>query len=97
MKRQTLHISGRGCSHCRRRVELLGLEETCPDTYRCPICGAVWMFCVPELCAGCQKPVSVFSTFGSVGESEPEGVLIEGAPYCWTCAEEEMGKIERTA
>ena len=97
MKKQTLHISGRGCSHCRRRVELLPLEETCPDTYRCPICGALWIFCDAELCAGCQKSVSVFGTFGGVGESEPEGVLIEGATYCWECAEEAMGTVERTA
>jgi hypothetical protein len=96
MKRQAFHF-GRTCSHCRRRVELLGLEETCPDTYRCPICGTLWIFWDAELCAGCQKPVSVFGTFGSVGESEPESVLIEGALYCWECAEEAMERFERTA
>lgn len=55
------------------------------------------MFCDAEVCAGCQKPVSVFATFGSVDESDPEGVLIEGAPYCWECAEEAMRMVERTA
>ncbi len=97
MKKQALHVSGRGCGHCHGRVELLLSEETCPETYCCPMCRARWIFCDAEVCAACQKPVSVFATFGSVHESEPEGVLIEGAPYCWECAEEAMRTVERTA
>jgi hypothetical protein len=55
------------------------------------------MFSAAELCAGCQKPVSVFGTFGGRDESEPESVLIEGALYCWECAEEAIGTVEPTA
>jgi len=97
MKKQALHISGRGCGHCQRHVGVLLSERTCPDTYRCPVCRARWIFCDGEVCTGCQESVSVFATSGDLGESEPEGVLIEGAPYCWECAEEVMRMVERTA
>src|SRR5215470_16644366 len=90
MKKQLLQISGRGCGHCHRRVELLLSEETCPETYCCSMCRARWMFCDVEVCVGCQESISVSAAFGDFGESEPEGVLIEGAPYCWGCAEEVM-------
>jgi hypothetical protein len=97
MKKQALHVSGRSCGHCHGRVELLLSEETCPETYCCLVCRARWIFCDAEVCAACQKLVSVFAAFGSVDESEPEGVLIEGAAYCWECAEEAMRTVERTA
>jgi hypothetical protein len=97
MKKQALHISGRGCGHCQRHVELLLSERTCPDTYCCPVCRARWILCDAEVCTGCRESVSVLATFGDLGESEPEGVLIEGAPYCWECAEEVMRMVERTA
>ena len=97
MKKQPLQISGRGCRHCQRRVGVLLSEKTCPETYCCLVCRARWIFCHAEVCAGCQESVSVFATFGSVDESEPEGVLIEGAAYCWECAEEAMRTVEQTA
>ncbi len=50
-----------------------------------------------ELCTGCRKSVSLLGTAGSLGESEPEGLLIEGAVYCWQCAEEAMRAVERIA
>jgi hypothetical protein len=93
---EPIRMSGRGCSHCERRVDLLVSEPTCPERYRCPLCRTRWIFCDAELCAGCQKPVSVFTTFGNFDESEPEGVLIEGSAYCWECAEEVMRTVERT-
>lgn len=97
MKEEALRVSGRGCGHCQRHVELLLSQETCPETYRCPLCKARWIFCEAEVCTGCQKSVSLFVTFGDFGESEPEGVLIEGSAYCWECAEEVMRTVERTA
>jgi hypothetical protein len=97
MKKQPLQISGKGCGHCQRRIGVLLSERTCPDTYRCPVCRARWIFCDAEVCAGCQAPVSLFATFGDFGESEPKGVLIEGAAYCWECAEEAMRTVEQTA
>jgi hypothetical protein len=43
-KRKPVHISGRGCPHCRKRVALLSSEDTCPETYRCLFCKARWIF-----------------------------------------------------
>jgi hypothetical protein len=34
--------SGRGCIHCKRRVERLRSEESCPETYRCLFCKSLW-------------------------------------------------------
>jgi len=34
--------SGRGCIHCKRRVERLRSEESCPETYRCLFCKSFW-------------------------------------------------------
>jgi hypothetical protein len=90
--REVFRVTGRGCGHCELRAKLLQSEDTCPETYRCPMCRARWIFCDAEVCTGCRKPVSLFGTAGSIGESEPEGLLIEGAAYCWQCAE---GVIER--
>jgi hypothetical protein len=36
-------VSGRGCGHCETRARLLQSEETCPETYRCPLCKAQWI------------------------------------------------------
>ncbi len=48
-----------------------------------------------EVCAGCRESVSLLGTAGSLGESEPEGLFIEGTVYCWQCAEEAMRTVER--
>jgi hypothetical protein len=37
-------VSGRGCRHCESRVEHLRTEETCPETFRCPVWKARWIF-----------------------------------------------------
>jgi len=44
VKREVFLISRRACSHCRKRAELLSSEETCPQTYRCLYCKALWIF-----------------------------------------------------
>jgi hypothetical protein len=36
-------VCGRGCGHCESRATLLQSEETCPETYRCPLCKAQWI------------------------------------------------------
>lgn len=43
-QREAIRISRCGCSHCKKRVELLVSEETCPDSYRCPMCKTQWIF-----------------------------------------------------
>ena len=48
VKREVFLLSRRTCSHCRKRAELLSSEETCPETYRCPICKSLWIV-LPEL------------------------------------------------
>jgi hypothetical protein len=35
--------SGRGCTHCKRRVEQLRSEDSCPETYRCLFCKSLWI------------------------------------------------------
>jgi hypothetical protein len=35
--------SGRGCTHCERRVERLRSEDSCPETYRCLFCKSLWI------------------------------------------------------
>jgi hypothetical protein len=35
--------SGRGCTHCERRVERLRSEYSCPETYRCLFCKSLWI------------------------------------------------------
>ena len=40
---EPLRDSGRGCTHCERRVELLRSEETCPEKYRCLFCKSLWI------------------------------------------------------
>ena len=47
-KRKPFLISKRGCSHCRKRTELLVSEDTCPRTYRCPCCKSQWLL-LPEV------------------------------------------------
>jgi len=42
--KEALRLSGRGCSHCERRANLLQSQETCPENYRCPVCRADWIF-----------------------------------------------------
>jgi len=95
--REAFRVSGRGCGHCDLRAKLLQSEETCPETYRCPMCKARWIFLCPRKCTVCGEFISLYGTWGSFGESEPEGLLIEGAAYCWECAEEAMRTVERRA
>jgi hypothetical protein len=45
-------------------------------------------------CTGCGKPICMVGTFGSFGDSVPEGTLIEGAAYCLDCAEKTPRIIE---
>ena len=35
--------SGRGCTHCERRVERLRSEDSSPETYRCLFCKSLWI------------------------------------------------------
>lgn len=95
--REALRIVGRGCGHCERNVGRLVSEEACPETYRCLICKARWILSRREVCVGCRKSISLFGTWGSFGESEPEGLRLEGAAYYWECAEEAMRTVERMA
>lgn len=44
MELEAVNVSGRGCSHCRKRAEVLLEEESRPVEYRCPICRARWIF-----------------------------------------------------
>jgi hypothetical protein len=43
-EREAVCIWKSGCPHCRKRVELLVSEETCPDTFCCPWCKSRWIF-----------------------------------------------------
>ncbi len=43
-------------------------------------------------CTRCGKRISLLRTSGDFGDSQPEGLLIEGAPYCWDC----MGRTLET-
>jgi hypothetical protein len=45
-------------------------------------------------CRRCGKPICLFGTFGTWGDSEPEGTVINGAAYCWDCVEKTAGIIE---
>jgi hypothetical protein len=40
---EPFRYEGRGCTHCERRVDRLRSEESCPETYRCLICRALWV------------------------------------------------------
>ncbi len=46
-------------------------------------------------CTRCGKAISLLGTFGSWGESEAEGLLLNGAAYCWNCAEK-TAEIEQS-
>jgi hypothetical protein len=45
-------------------------------------------------CARCGKLICLAGSFGSFGDSEPEGTVINGAAYCWDCVEKTAGIIE---
>jgi len=48
-------------------------------------------------CTRCGKPICLLGTFGTWGDSEPEGVVINGAPYCRNCVEKTGRIIEGMA
>ncbi len=48
-------------------------------------------------CTRCGKAISLLGRFGSWGESEAEGLLIEGAAYCWNCMQKTAEVIEQSA
>jgi hypothetical protein len=48
-------------------------------------------------CTRCGKPICLFGTFGTWGDSEPEGIVINGATYCWDCTEKTARIIEGMA
>jgi DNA-directed RNA polymerase subunit RPC12/RpoP len=41
---EAFKVSGRGCSHCRKRADVLLEQESRPAEYRCPVCRARWIF-----------------------------------------------------
>ncbi len=44
MELEAFKVSGRGCSHCWKRVDALLEQESCPAEYRCLVCRALWIF-----------------------------------------------------
>jgi len=48
-------------------------------------------------CTRCGKSICLNGAFGTWGESEAEGLLINGAAYCWDCMEKTAGIIEKAA
>jgi DNA-directed RNA polymerase subunit RPC12/RpoP len=44
MELETVKVSGRGCTHCAKRMDALLEEESRPSEYRCPVCRARWIF-----------------------------------------------------
>jgi Zn finger protein HypA/HybF involved in hydrogenase expression len=48
-------------------------------------------------CTRCGKSIRLYGTFGSLGDSEPEGTVTNGAAYCWDCAEKTARVIEGMA
>jgi hypothetical protein len=45
-------------------------------------------------CTRCGKPICLSGTFGSFGDEEPGGLVINGAAYCWNCMEKTAKTIE---
>lgn len=52
---------------------------------------------VSEKCSGCGKSFALLMTSGVFGDREPEGLLLNGVPYCFGCADEAARKIEEGA
>lgn len=48
-------------------------------------------------CPCCGKPICLNGTFGDLGEREPEGLLLNGAAYCWDCAQKTAVIVEEAA
>jgi hypothetical protein len=45
-------------------------------------------------CTRCGRPLCLLGTFGSFGEEEPDGLVINGAGYCLNCMEKTAEIIE---
>ena len=45
-------------------------------------------------CTRCGKPICLSGTFGSFGNEEQDGLTINGAAYCFDCAEKTAEIIE---
>jgi len=98
--RKFVKSSGKGCRECKAEIRRIGQidrltyrEDDPPFRYDCPSCGSVWG---PHMKAhsSCGKPICLAASFGSFGDSEPEGIVINGAAYCWDCVEKTAGIIE---
>lgn len=45
-------------------------------------------------CTRCGSSISLTETFGTWGDSEPDGLIINGGAYCWNCMEKTAKTIE---